>query len=119
MMRYVMSALALKAFSFNKMTKSAYRAMGNIVGERLRILPPPHVFGHDTHTTPDSHRPEFEQKPRIRPLQLEPHRECIRLLHLLHPRGQTGRVGKLRRIRQQHLNREFKALLPVIPPWKE
>lgn len=36
MLRYVMSALALKAFSANKLTKSAYRAMGNVVGERLR-----------------------------------------------------------------------------------
>jgi len=36
MLRYVMSALALKAFSVNRLTKRAYRVIGNVVGERIR-----------------------------------------------------------------------------------
>ena len=37
MLRYAMSAVALKAFSVNELTKRAYRAMGNVIGERLRM----------------------------------------------------------------------------------
>lgn len=37
MIRYVLSALALKAFSMNGVTKRVYRSIGNVVGERLRM----------------------------------------------------------------------------------
>jgi len=36
MVRYVLSALALKAFSINRVTKRVYRGIGNILGERWR-----------------------------------------------------------------------------------
>lgn len=37
MLRYQLAAVALKAFSLNSATKSAYRKIGNVVGERRRI----------------------------------------------------------------------------------
>jgi len=36
MLRYVASAIALKAFSLNALTRRAYRRIGNVVGERIR-----------------------------------------------------------------------------------
>ena len=36
MVKYVLAALALKAFSLNDATKKAYRSIGNVVGQRAR-----------------------------------------------------------------------------------
>ena len=36
MIRYSFAALALKFFSFNKLTKKAYRKLGNILGQKIR-----------------------------------------------------------------------------------
>lgn len=36
MVKYVLAALALKAFSLNDATKKAYRSIGNLVGQRAR-----------------------------------------------------------------------------------
>ena len=40
MIRYLAAAVGLKAFSLNSATRSAYRRLGNTLGQRLRVKQP-------------------------------------------------------------------------------